>query len=181
MTDITIRPLTDDEWETYRDVRLRALQESPDAFAASADKEQGYGEDFWRTRISRSSRLIAEQGEGNVVGVVSVGQRPGDDVRVGELFGLWVAPELRGKGVAWKLVSSGVEQARKESYEFVVYWVGTDNGRAVAFASSFGFRPTDSRRPMRDQSGADDGEVQDELAMIYPLSDDPGAVPSSVL
>ena len=38
---------------------------------------------------------------------------------------------------------------REVGLKQLVYWVGTDNGRAVAFASSFGFRPTDDRRPMR--------------------------------
>jgi hypothetical protein len=75
-------------------------------------------------------------------------------------------------------VEAGVRQARQDSFDFVIYWVGTDNGRAVAFASSYGFRPTDGRRPMQTSNG---DEPEDEMAMIYPLGDDPGAVPSSVL
>lgn len=187
MTDITVRPLAEDEWETYRDVRLRALKESPEAFAASVDKEADYGEDFWRQRLTRSRRLIAEEDDGSIVGVVSTSRLQNDEsaAHVSELFGLWVTPELRGTGVAWKLVSSGVDQARRDGFDFIVYWVGTDNGRAVAFASSFGFRPTDSRRPMTDESGgngsAPDDEPEDEMAMIYPLGADPGAAPSSVL
>ena len=53
------------------------------------------------------------------------------------------------------------------------YWVGTDNGRAVAFASGFGFRPTAERRPMRVVS-EDDGE--EELAMTLPLAGDRGGI-----
>ena len=51
----------------------------------------------------------------------------------------------------------------------LAYWVGTDNGRAVAFASGFGFRPTDTRRPMR-VAGEEDGE--EEIAMVLPLGED---------
>ena len=57
----------------------------------------------------------------------------------------------------------------------LLYWVGTDNGRAVAFASGFGFRPTAERRPMRVVS-EDDGE--EELAMTLPLSGDRGGIAS---
>ena len=34
MSEITVRALTEDEWETYRSLRLEALQESPEAFVA---------------------------------------------------------------------------------------------------------------------------------------------------
>ncbi|GAA3679548.1 acetyltransferase (GNAT) family protein [Yimella lutea] len=178
MSEITIRALGTDEWETYRSVRLSSLEESPEAFAASAAQEKDYDEDFWRTRLERSRRLIAQDGD-DIVGVVSVGDRSTDEARVGELFGLWVTPRLRGQGVAWKLVEAGVEKAKQESYKFLLYWVGTDNGRAVAFASSFGFRPTDSRRPMK--GATQDTQDDDEMAMVYPLGDDPSSVPSSVL
>ena len=182
MSEITVRALTEDEWQTYRDIRLRALREDPDAFAASAKTEEGYDEDRWRGRLSRSTRFVAEQ-DGSVVGVVSVGRQPVEGERVGELFGLWVTPQLRGKGAAWKLVESAVGQANRKEYDFLLYWVGTDNGRGVAFASSFGFRPTDARRPMLASDGAepDPGEEpEEEMAMVYPLGDDPGAVPNSI-
>ena len=57
----------------------------------------------------------------------------------------------------------------------LLYWVGSDNGRAVAFASGFGFRPTGLRRPMRVVS-EEDGE--EEVAMILPLGGDRGAMPA---
>ena len=73
MSDITVRALGEDEWEQYRSVRLNALEESPEAFVATVDEERAYDEDFWRTRMRRSQRLVAEQ-EGEPVGVASVGQ-----------------------------------------------------------------------------------------------------------
>lgn len=188
MTAITVRVLGDDDWQIYRDIRLAALEESPDAFAASREQEQSFDEDFWRQRVGRSRRLVAER-DSKPVGVVSVGDvidtedvdEDGDDTEVvAEIFGLWVTPDLRGKGVAWQLVEAGVQQARAEQRDHVVYWVGTDNGRAVAFASSYGFRPTDARRPMRTQDASDDEDDDNlEMAMVYPLGGDPGAVPTS--
>jgi ribosomal protein S18 acetylase RimI-like enzyme len=112
------------------------------------------------------------------VGVVSLGQGDPDHPGTGELFGLWVAPEGRGTGVAWKLVEAGASQARADGRKGLGYWVGTDNGPAVAFASSFGFRPTGTRRPMRVTNGADGAE---EIVMVLPLGVDPGTVPSTVI
>jgi GNAT superfamily N-acetyltransferase len=174
MSDITVRTLGVDEWEQYRTVRLDALQESPDAFVATLEEEKGYDEDFWRLRLERSERLVAEV-DGRTVGVASVGQSRADgeeeNPRVAELFGLWVAPEARGTGVATRLVQAGAETARRQGRTHLAYWVGADNGRAVAFASGFGFRPTDFRRPMRVR-GEEDGE--EEIAMVLPLGEDRG-------
>ena len=50
MSEISVRELTEDQWETYRRVRLAALEESPQAFVATYAEEQAYDEAFWRKR-----------------------------------------------------------------------------------------------------------------------------------
>lgn len=184
MTDITVRVLDEQDWQIYRDVRLAALADSPNAFAASAAQERQFDDAFWRRRLTRSRRMIAQRGD-DVVGVVSIGHSRSEDPRSCELFGLWVRPDLRGQGVAWQLVQAGVDQAGNDSFEFVYYWVGTDNGRGVAFASSFGFRPADARRPMQ-VTGVPEGvepaeleDPEDEMAMVYSVGGDASGVSSS--
>lgn len=166
MGEITVRALDEGDWELYRSVRLRALEESPEAFVATHGSEAAEPDDFWTTRMARSRRLLAERG-GESVGIASVGSVK-DDEHAAQLFGLWVDPALRGSGVATALVRAGAEVAREQGKRHLLYWVGTDNGRAVAFASGFGFRPTSDRRPMRVQN-EDDGE--EEIAMDLPLSE----------
>jgi hypothetical protein len=39
MTEITVRLLDESEWSVYRDVRLRALAESPGSFTATLAEE----------------------------------------------------------------------------------------------------------------------------------------------
>ncbi len=170
MKDITVRSLGVDEWERYRSVRLTALQESPAAFVATHEEEAAEPEEFWRTRMQRSTRLLAER-EGVALGIASVGAA--DDPGVAQLFGLWVHPDARGSGVATELVRAGARAAATAGNRQLLYWVGTENGRAVAFASGFGFRPTAQRRPMRVVS-EDDGE--EEVAMTLPLAGDRGAI-----
>ena len=175
MSEVTVRALGEEDWQEFRAIRLAALRDSPDAFAASADAEEGFEEDFWRLRMRRSARLVAVplDESGPAVGVVSLGQGKDDESRVAEIFGLWVAPAARGTGVATKLVEASADRARRDGRTHVSYWVGTDNGRAVAFASGIGFRPTDFRRPMRVTS-ADAGDDEEEIAMVLPLGEDRG-------
>lgn len=165
MTQIDVRVLGEQDWQDFRSVRLAALKDSPDAFASAYDQEAAYAEDFWRVRMRRSQRLLAQE-DGRTVGVVSVRSHDTGESQVGELFGIWVVPDKRGAGVAWRLVEAAARAARENGSHALAYWVGTDNGRAVAFASSFGFRPTDDRRPMR--VAGEDGD--EELMMLLPLS-----------
>lgn len=167
MSHISVRLLGAEDWETYRDVRLAALQDSPDAFVATYDEESQQNEQYWRDRVGREPRLLAER-DGQAQGIVGVGQYA-EDPEVGELFGLWVRPEARGTGIARQLVQAGADQARADGRIQLYYWVGTENGRAVAFASSFGFRPTSRRRPMR-VANEEDGEY--EAALVLPLVGD---------
>lgn len=162
MSEISVRTLGAEDWEQFRTARLRALRESPEAFVATHDDEEKEPETFWRERMERSRRLLAERDK-ETVGVVSVGST--DEERVAELFGLWVTPDQRSRGVATALVKAGAQAAAEDGKKLLRYWVGTENARAVGFASGYGFRPTSDRRPMR----VDDGESQEEIAMELPL------------
>jgi len=177
MSEINVRALGEEDWQQYREIRLAALRDSPEAFVATAAQEELLDEPAWRERMRRARRLVAER-DGVQVGVVSLGQGDPELPCTGELFGLWVVPEGRGTGVAWKLVEAGAAWALADGHKNLGYWVGTENGRAVAFASSFGFRPTGTRRPMRVANETDGTE---EIVMVLPLGGDPGSVPSTVV
>ncbi|MEO7744796.1 MAG: GNAT family N-acetyltransferase [Actinomycetota bacterium] len=173
MSDVTVRALGPQDWQAYRELRLQALAEAPTAFTNTVDQEQGFDEALWRARMARSTRLLASvddaAGGSTDVGIVSVGQAEPD---VAELFGMWVVPSSRGAGVAWRLMEAATEQARAQGRRALQAWVSTENGRAVAFFSSYGFRPSDQRRPMTTDASVE------ELAMILPLGDDSGWVPA---
>jgi ribosomal protein S18 acetylase RimI-like enzyme len=166
MSEVTVHVLGGQDWQTYQQIRLSALQDAPDAFASSYEEEKDYDEEFWRLRLGRSSRLLACVDD-EPVGIVSVGRAGEDDVA--ELFGMWVVPSQRGRGVAWQLTEAAAEHARGQGRRAIKLWVSTDNGRAVAFFSSYGFRPGNERRPMTNDPDTA------EVAMVLPLGVDPGA------
>ncbi len=166
VSETSVRVLGEDEWPRYREFRLRALKESPEAFVADYATEAEYDDDFWQLRMRRSLRLLAER-DGEAVGILSLRENVKLFDNAAEIFGLWVPQALRGSGVAATLVEAAAAAANNQGHGQLVYWVGTDNGRAVAFASSYGFRPTEHRRPMAHQGSDDDGD--EELAMVLAL------------
>jgi GNAT superfamily N-acetyltransferase len=175
MTEITVRVLDESEWALYREVRLRALAESPDSFTATLADEVDRDEQFWRDRMIRSQWLLAERGP-VAEGIVSLGPYE-QEPSAAEVFGLYVVPEARGKGVAWRLVEAAAALATQKGYQQLYYWVGTDNGRAVGFANNFGFRITDYRRPSR----ASDLEPGEEIAMVFSLEPDATSAPNPTI
>jgi GNAT superfamily N-acetyltransferase len=172
MTEITVRVLDVSEWSLYRDLRLRALAESPSSFTATLAEEADRDEQFWRDRMTRSHRLLAERGP-TPQGIVSIGPYK-EDPSAAEVFGLYVVPEARGTGVSWRLVEAAAALAIQQAYRQLYYWVGTDNGRAVGFAQNFGFRGTDYRRPSRSS----DLEPGEEIAMVLSLEPDATLAPN---
>lgn len=171
MSDGVVRVLNEADWQLYRNLWLEALRESPDSFVTSYDDESQYDEQVWRERMRQELGLIAER-NGQAVGVV--GLRTRDQAPdAGEIHGLWVTPGKRGRRVASGLVQAAAEQAIAEGRKRLYFWVGSDNGPAVAFASTFGFRPTSERRLARPANEEDGPE---EVAMVLPLVADPTAV-----
>lgn len=173
MAEIMVRVLDESDWSLYRDVRLRALAESPGSFTASLAEESDRDEQFWRDRMTRSQRLVAERGS-VAQGIVSV-EPWADDNTGAEVFGLYVVPDARGTGVSWRLVEAAAAQAVRDGHVQLYYWVGTDNGRAIGFANNFGFRSTDDRRPA-NSSDIEDGEEQ--IAMVLWLEPDTTVAPN---
>lgn len=172
MAELTVRLLDEPEWSVYRDVRLRALAESPDSFTETLAEEADRDEQFWRDRMTRSHRLLAERGQ-VPEGIVSLGPYEPEPAAA-EVFGLYVVPEARGTGVSWRLVEAAAALATQQDYLQLYYWVGTDNGRAVGFAYNFGFRISDYRRPSR----ASDLEPGEEIAMVLSLQPDATLAPN---
>ena len=173
MTEIAVRVLDESEWPLYRDVRVRALAESPDAFTATLADEADREDQFWRDRMTRSYRLLAERGSASQ-GIVSLGPYE-QDPSAAEVFGLYVIPEARGAGVSWRLVEAAAALAAQNGYTQLYYWVGTDNGRAIGFAKNFGFRSSGYRRPSR----ASDLELgHEEVALVLSLELDATSVPN---
>jgi GNAT superfamily N-acetyltransferase len=173
MSEISVRVLDESEWSLYRDIRLRALAESPGSFTATLADEADRDEQFWRDRMTRSYLLLAERGE-LPQGIVSLGPDE-QDPTAAEVFGLYVVPDARSTGVSWRLVEVTADLAIQAGYTQLYYWVGTDNARAIGFGKNFGFRTTDRRRPARP---SDIHQGEDEIAMVLGLEPDTTSAPN---
>lgn len=113
------RVLAPDEWPIWRELRLRALADAPEAFsstlegALARDGEEGPGrEAYWRGyfRLPGAAYVAVrdEDGEEVAAGMARLVTTltPG---QAADLFSVWVAPEHRGHGVGHALISACVD------------------------------------------------------------------------
>ncbi|WP_018334091.1 GNAT family N-acetyltransferase [Actinomycetospora chiangmaiensis] len=129
-----------------RDVRLRALAESPGAFASTLAREAALPDAGWRERVTTGAWFLAGTAEG-IVGV-AVGIDDPDEPDARHLVGMWVEPAHRGDGTAWRLVDAVVGWAREDGARALALWVVDGNDRARRFYDRLGFRPTGERGPL---------------------------------
>lgn len=87
-----------------------------------------------------------------------------------ELLTLAVAPEARRRGLARKLVSRFLYQARLRGAERAVLEVAVDNAPAIALYESVGFSPAGLRR---GYYRAPDGQRTDALVLARDLAPAP--------
>ncbi|MFE7526863.1 GNAT family N-acetyltransferase [Kitasatospora sp. NPDC057542] len=140
MVTLTLRTLTTADWPLWRDLRLAALTDAPDAFKAGlADWHQG-GEDRWRDRLHLpDAHHVVAFLAGGPVGLA--GGLPGSPDGVRELRSLWVAPQARGRGVADRLIEEVERWARATGGTTLRLAVLPGNQAAFALYRRHGFVP----------------------------------------
>lgn len=131
-----VRP---EDWESHRDVRLEMLQYAPDSFWYTYADEAVYDEADWRERIE-GAWLVQARDAAGVVGSAGLGSHwELQRARTATLFGLYVAPRARGRGVGEALIRAVLEEARHLGKVEVVLEVGSHNGPAIALYERCGF------------------------------------------
>jgi ribosomal protein S18 acetylase RimI-like enzyme len=135
-----IESLRPDQWEVFKAVRIRALEDTPNAFGSTLEKEIEYSESDWRGRLERTDckTFIALSEEEMPMGIV-VGMQ--QDNRAG-LAAMWVAPDRRKKGVGSALVDAVVNWAEKNEFEEILLDVADENLTAIRLYGSKGFTET---------------------------------------
>lgn len=147
-----IRPLGPDDGLAYRDVRLRALREAPEAFASTFEEESNQSDAFWRDLVARTAGameaeiLAIDRGDGTLAGTafVRVSSDPPHDGYVGAM---WVDEDLRGAGWGDALLEHAEGFARRLGCGAVELWVSGSNPLAQRFYERNGYRPTGVQEP----------------------------------
>jgi GNAT superfamily N-acetyltransferase len=134
-----IQRLSVDAGPRLRHIRLRALADAPDAFGSTYAEAVARPMATWSEQLENMATFVAVK-DGEDVGLVRC---VGDAHRrnTAWLISMWVAPQVRGKGVGNTLVDAVTECARAIGATRLLLDVADDNRQAIALYARKGFVP----------------------------------------
>jgi GNAT superfamily N-acetyltransferase len=142
---VNVRLLGADDVSAFRAIRLRALQEHPEAFSSSYEEEailEPAEMARWLAGGSENLMLGAFEG-GQLVGIANVHRSARAKTRHRAMIGaMYVAPEARRRGVGQAIMSAAIDHARAmEGLEDMALAVTVGNDAARHLYIKAGFIP----------------------------------------
>ena len=142
-----IRLLNENDIDAFRSVRLRGLEESPEAFAETPEEFRARPNEqlaeLLQSKELHDGRFVlgAFLGE-ELCGVVGSNRHNGAKVQhIVTLWGMYVVPEQRGIGIAKALLSEFIEEIRRtQGVQQIRLCVESNNSAAEKLYETFGFR-----------------------------------------
>ena len=163
-----VRRVRPGEGTMLRDVRLRALLDTPSAFGSTHEREVAYEPAVWDERAREGSAGDARATFVAVDGEVCVGMVAAfpdvDHPGVVDLVGMWTAPEARRQGVAIRLVEAVLGWSTGIGAERLELWVTRGNEPAQRLYERLGFAATGAHQPLPSDP------CKDELRMARSLA-----------
>lgn len=153
---IHVRVFAPAEWRLYRELRLAALEDAPDAFGSTHGEALARPEQAWRARLADpqprwDAPLLAEF-EDRPAGLAWATIEPAS-VELAHLFQMWVAPTCRGHGIGQALVERAIEWARNQGARRMLLTVACGNDPARRLYQRAGFVAIGDPEPMRRSAG----------------------------
>jgi len=147
---LTIELITPKNAMGFKDVRLRALQNTPTAFSSTYAEEFQLTDAEWLKRAARwtdeTSIAYLAVDAGSPCGIAA-GFLDKVDATRAHLVSMWVAPRHHRRGIGRELVEKIVDWARLKSARTLMLLVTSNNDPAIRFYQQLGFQMTGRTEP----------------------------------
>jgi len=154
-----------EEWPAVRELRLRALADTPEAFEITLAQAEQSADADWRRRVAPSDErvtVVEEDENGDLVGMAVGIYDPA--ARVTYLAGMFVEREKRGSGVGQELVSAIESWARELDATRVELEVNPELTPAVRLYERCGYGRTGRSRALSSRPAVSVIEMSKTLA-----------------
>ena len=143
--NITIRPAVPGDAAALRELRIEALADRPEAFAADhaaavADSPQVWADMVMKNAWDNRGVICVASTEDRLVGMTGLGRGHWPKTRhSGTIWGVYVSPDWRGLQIVDGLMNECIAWARAQGITIVKLGVVTTNTSAIRFYARYGF------------------------------------------
>jgi len=153
--EITLHPITKRNVSLFKEIRLRALRDTPSAFGSTYERELQLTDEDW---LERALRWNGEKGIGLIAmdgsatcGIAGSFLDEGDRTRA-HLISMWTAPMHRRQGIGRLLVNEIADWARLRGADLLQLMVTSSNENAMLFYERLGFTRSGRTEPYPNDS-----------------------------
>ena len=163
-----IRRLASADAAAYRELRLAALRDSPEAFGSTFERESAQPLAWFRDRLGRGPVFGAFRSSELVGTAGFVGREGEKEKHKGLLWGMYVRPDARNAGIGRQLIEAVIEYARRH-VELIQLSVVSGNHQARRLYAGLGF----VEYGVEKNSLKHRGHYYDEILMALDLIGEP--------
>lgn len=115
--NFTIRKLTEDDWREFSQIRLKALLTDPKVFGSNYEREKDTPEADWRETLrSEETAVFLICDDETPIGITCISiDRDDPTKKIALLWGSWLVPEFRGKGLSELMYRARIDWAEQQS------------------------------------------------------------------
>ena len=165
---LQIRRLEVSDAALYRDIRLEALQKTPEAFGSTFERESAEPLSWFEARL-RLADIFGAFLDGKLAGIAGYSAQENlKQAHKGLLWGMYIRAEARNMGLGKMLVAAVLDHARGR-VELVQLSVVSENESARKLYRAMGFVEYGYEKNALKQSG----RYYDEVLMVNFLDESP--------
>ena len=143
---VTIRPAREEDAPAYRDLRLEALRNHPEAFSSDYAANLAKPMAFWTERLRFNSTDSATMiyfavHDQRLIGMCGITRPNSPKIQhSANIVGMYIRPDWRGFRIAEGLITACLDWARTQDVKIVKLAVVTTNARAIRCYARCGFQ-----------------------------------------
>ena len=154
MNSFQITQFLEEDWLTYKALRLESLQDSPDSFGSTFEREIKFTEREWKSRLIPSIDPVhvlplVALSNGIPVGLAS-GVVHSQESNTAHIYQMWISESYRGSGIGRALLKRIELWANELQLKSLSLAVTISNPEAVSLYQSTSFTPSGAPEPLRE-------------------------------
>nr|RNJ70177.1 MAG: GNAT family N-acetyltransferase [Leptolyngbya sp. IPPAS B-1204] len=144
-----IRRLEPHETNLHREIRLRALQDSPESFGETLAEAEAKPIAYWEAlteSVTNGPHVMFLAYDSDAIQGCVYGLLDRECEQAGRIGGMWVAPAYRQQGIGQALLQAVLVWAAERRLTHLGLWAPVANPAAIRLYQNAGFRQTERQK-----------------------------------